>query len=38
MTLKTMIGNEELMIISIRIPFIFAVFGFCSQIILKVAL
>ena len=34
MTLKTMIGNEKLMIISIRI-FFFAVFGFCSQIILK---
>ena len=34
MTLKTTIGNEELMIISIRI-FFFAVFGFCSRIIVK---
>ena len=34
MTLKTMIGNEELMVISILI-FFFAVLGFGSQITLK---
>ena len=31
MTMKTMIGNEEIVIIGFRIPFICAVFGFAVK-------